>query len=236
MPVPALLQRRANAEGTLPTCVLLHLDGKDQALKHPLAAALLEANWAVLTPDLRATGETRPANDADRRRSRPSTAPSMPCGSAGRSWDNGSSTSPACSTGWRCNRAWTAAGSASSASARPASSPSVPPALFDDRVNSAALIGAPASLVTSEAYPAGTRMGILAPNLLRLGDVQHLAALVAPRKLAIAEAMSADGKPLANKALRDAYASTRSIYQLHKMENRLLLADAARVKDLVQHL
>src|SRR5262249_7921050 len=63
MPVPALLQTRVKGKDPRPACVLLHLEGKSEALKHPLAGALLQRNWTVIAPDLRATGETRAASD-----------------------------------------------------------------------------------------------------------------------------------------------------------------------------
>src|SRR5262249_27794970 len=40
MPVPAILKARAEAKGKMPACVLLHPDGKAEALKVPLAEAL----------------------------------------------------------------------------------------------------------------------------------------------------------------------------------------------------
>src|SRR5262249_59254807 len=39
-------------------------DGKEEALKHPLAAALSAKGWAVAALDLRATGSLRPPSDA----------------------------------------------------------------------------------------------------------------------------------------------------------------------------
>src|SRR5262249_39090036 len=64
MPVPVLVQRRAGRKGADPACILVHFDGKAEALKHPLASALVQRDWIVAAPDLRATGETRPVNDA----------------------------------------------------------------------------------------------------------------------------------------------------------------------------
>ena len=62
--MPALVRYRAGAAGKVPACLLLHLDGKDAALKHPQAAALLDAGWVVIAPDLRGTGETQPKGEA----------------------------------------------------------------------------------------------------------------------------------------------------------------------------
>ncbi|HEY1859358.1 MAG TPA: alpha/beta hydrolase family protein, partial [Gemmataceae bacterium] len=59
----ALHLSRGAANGKQKACVLLHLDGKAAAIKHPLATALLAKDWAVIAPDLRATGESKPAGD-----------------------------------------------------------------------------------------------------------------------------------------------------------------------------
>src|SRR5262249_570961 len=63
MPLPAVLKSKP-VKGRVPACIVLHLEGKAEALKHPLAAALLDKGWLVIAPDLRGTGETRPAKDA----------------------------------------------------------------------------------------------------------------------------------------------------------------------------
>src|SRR5205823_2539174 len=87
-------------------------------------------------------------------------------------------------------------------------------ALEPESVYAAAAVSAPASFLTSQAYPPGTRMGLLAPGIVRVGDISLLAALVAPRRLVIADAVGPDGKPLADKPLGDAFAVTRRIYRL----------------------
>jgi dienelactone hydrolase len=63
IPIPAVVRARP-VKGRLPVCVLLHLGGKAEALKHPLVGALVDKGWAVATLDLRATGGLRPAGDA----------------------------------------------------------------------------------------------------------------------------------------------------------------------------
>jgi hypothetical protein len=63
MPLPMVVRARAAGAGKQPACVVLHLDGKQEALAHPLTDALVGKGWQVVAPDLRATGETRPARD-----------------------------------------------------------------------------------------------------------------------------------------------------------------------------
>src|SRR5262249_46518242 len=55
------LKATAKPDPRLRACLLLHLDGKTEALKHPLAQKLLDREWAIIAPDLRGTGETKPA-------------------------------------------------------------------------------------------------------------------------------------------------------------------------------
>src|SRR5207253_6423670 len=60
MPLPVILKSRGKGPNPQPVCVLLHLDGKAAALQHPLVPDLLDKSWLVASPDLRATGETKP--------------------------------------------------------------------------------------------------------------------------------------------------------------------------------
>jgi len=234
MPVPALLQSRA-ATKMSPPCILLHLDGKEQALKHPLAAALLDQGWTILAPDLRATGETRPANDSVR--DAPDHNSAEHALWVGRPLLGQWVFDVACLCDWlglqpgldRRRLAVVGLGQAGLVALCAA-------ALFEDRIASAGALGLRATLVTHEPYPGGTRMGLLAPGILQVGDIPHLAALGAPHKLLIADGLAADNKPLAAKALRDAYAFTTSIYRLHKQTERLSIIAGAEPKRLVQAL
>jgi pimeloyl-ACP methyl ester carboxylesterase len=88
--------------------------------------------------------------------------------------------------------------------------------LFPERVASVVAAVTPASFLTDQAYPAGTRMGLLAPGILRAGDVPHLAALSAPRKLVLAGAAGKDGKKLDAKGMSAAFGFTEKIYRLLK--------------------
>ena len=91
----------------------------------------------------------------------------------------------------------------------------------------------PVTYVTETAYPAGTRMGLLAPGILRLGDIPQLAALSAPRRLILADGTTAQGKKLTEKYLKEAFAFTRDMYKLYKAGNKLTLTEGTRVEDLV---
>ena len=73
-------------------------------------------------------------------------------------------------------------------------------------------------------------MGLLAPGLLRIGDIPQLAALSTPRRLIVAGGRNAQGKELHGENLSEAYAFTTKIYRLAKQERQLkLLEDATAV-------
>jgi len=235
LPLPALLRQPVKQEGQSPVCMLLHLGGKTEALRHALAPALLERGWAVLAPDLRGTGETRPASDAIARAPDHNSAEHALW--IGRPLLGQWVFDVQCLLDWLAlqpaldRRRVAVVGIGQAGVVALCAS-----GMLDDRVTAAAALGTPASYVTDEPYPAGTRMGLLAPGILRVGDVPHLAALTAPRRLVIAEGLSSQGKPLAAKALRDAFAFTRSIYALHKMDRQLTLAESVVAKEVVAAL
>ncbi|HMF18983.1 MAG TPA: acetylxylan esterase, partial [Gemmataceae bacterium] len=231
MPVPAFLRSRTGNKGPQPACVLLHLEGKNQALAHPLVDALLARNMVVLAPDLRATGETRPANDA--------IAGAPDHNSAEHALWLGRPLLGQWVFDVRCLLDWLAfrpgldrrkfsvvgighAGIVALCAG----------ALLDDQVNLSAAIASPVTYVTNNPYPAGTPMGILAPGILGVGDMPQLAALSAPRSVMVAQGISPLGKPLAEKALQAAFSFTRAIYRLHKAENRFRLTPTTDAKEL----
>ncbi len=79
-------------------------------------------------------------------------------------------------------------------------------------------------------------MAILVPGILRVGDVPHLAALAAPRRLLIAEARAPQNRALTDKELRDAYAFPRNVYRVLQRENALTLLPTFQAKDAVAAL
>jgi cephalosporin-C deacetylase-like acetyl esterase len=235
LPLPALLRQRIKQEGRAPACVLLHLDGKSEALRHPLAAGLLQRGWAVMAPDLRGTGETRPANDA--LAGAPDHNSAEHALWVGRPLLGQWVFDVQCLLDWLGlqpgldPRRFAVAGLGQAGVVAVCAS-----GLLDDRITSAAALGAPVSFVTDRPYPAGTRLGLIVPGILQVGDVPHLAALSAPRRLIVAEGAGPEGKPLGAKALQQAYAFTRSIYRLHRQEKRLTLAETVRANDVAAGL
>jgi dienelactone hydrolase len=234
MPVPALVRFKPS-KGRVPACLLLHLEGKAEALKHPLAVALLQKGWTLIAPDLRGTGETRPEHDAI------AGAPDHNSAEhalwVGRPLLGQWVFDVQCLLDWmalqpgldRTRFAVLGLGQAGVVALCAGG-------LLDDRVSATAAVGMPVTFVTTEAYGAGTRMGLLAPGILRVADVPHLAALAAPRKVLIAEGVTPQGKRLTEKQLLEAFHFTRSIFKTHKAEARLRLSVEMRSDDLVKAL
>jgi pimeloyl-ACP methyl ester carboxylesterase len=226
---------RVGLKGKVPACLLLHLDGKAKALEHPVAAALLEKGWVVYAPDLRATGEGKPKSDGI------GTAPDH------------NSTEHALLIGRPPLGQWIADVRAvlSVMAAQPGLNTRrlavvgigqagivaiTASALLPDRLASAAAVEVPASYVTRTAYPDGTRMGLLVPGILRVGDIPHLSALSAPRKLIIAGGLTAEGKKLDEKGLAGAFAFARKVYALMKEEKALTLRAEVKPAEVVEVL
>jgi dienelactone hydrolase len=79
------------------------------------------------------------------------------------------------------------------------------------------------SLVTDTPYASGTPMGILAPGILKVGDIPHLAGLIAPRRLVIAGGVSPQGKKLSQKELEEAFRFTTAVYKAIKAPEKLTI-------------
>jgi dienelactone hydrolase len=235
MPIPMLTLSRRTPPERRPACVVLHLDGKAAALKHPLPRSLASAGWLVAIPDLRATGDLKPPSDA-----------------IGKAVDH-NSTEHALWIGrpllgqWafdvQCVLEWLAiqanrepnrtavigigqAGLVALAAA----------ALFPERVTSVGAVDSPLSLVTERAYPEGTHMGVLVPGLLTAGDVPHLAALSAPRRLVVVGGTGPTGELATGRVIQDAFAFTRKVYDAHRHADRLTLTQSLRWEELASAL
>jgi dienelactone hydrolase len=231
LPLPAILKGKAGRKEPAPACVLLHLDGKTEALKHPLAAALIARGCTVVAPDLRATGITKPEHD--------SIAGAPDHNSAehalwiGRPLLGQWVFDVLHLLDWlvlqpsidRRRIAVAGLGQAGIVALAAAG-------LLDDRVSAAVAVAAPVSYVTEEAYASGTHMGLLAPGILRWADVPHLAALSAPRRLVVAEGVSPQGEKLTGKDLQAAYRFTQEVYRACRVADRCTVADQARPDEI----
>jgi cephalosporin-C deacetylase-like acetyl esterase len=235
LPIPLTQFNKATPAPVQPTCILVHLDGRKKALEHPLAAAFVRRNWLVVAPELRATGEYAPSRDQVRTTSDHNSA------------EHGLWVGRPLLGQWvfdiRCLMEWLSvqpgfdrrkvavvglgqAGLVAIASG----------ALMDDRFTSVVTVGAPVSYVPYGPYPDGTRMGLLVPGLFKAGDVPHLAGLIAPRRLIVADGMGRDGKKLFDRPLHAAYAFTESVYKAHRVIDQLTVTTTVRPDEIIGRL
>jgi dienelactone hydrolase len=222
LPLPVLLRSKAEPEGKQPVCILLHLEGKSEALKHPLTGALVKKGWLVAAPDLRSTGDTKPRSNAV------GGAPDHHSAEhglwLGRPLLGQWVFDVHCLLDWlsiqeRFNKRHIAV-----AGIGPAGIVALCAAgLAEGRIAGAAAIGAINTYVTDEPYAPGTYMGLLAPGILHWADVPQFAALSAPNRLVIAESVSPRGKKLDADEMKAAYSYPSAIYKLYKAEAKLTI-------------
>ena len=88
-------------------------------------------------------------------------------------------------------------------------------AALDERIAHAMTSNSLASYVTAKPYR-GQRLGLMAPGILRdVGDIAHIAALVAPRRVTIYGGVTGGGEPLPHEALVEHFAITRAAFAQH---------------------
>lgn len=233
--VVAYTRRNREAKEPLSPCILLDLEGAEQGLKHPLASAILASGRLLIVPELRGTGRLKPERDAVR------TTPDH--NSAEHALWIGRPMLGQWIVDVRClleritkrevadTRRTTIIGIGQAGLVALCGG-----ALLEDRVASVVCLDSPVSYVTDKEYTAGTRMGLLAPGLLRIGDVPHLSGLLAPRKLQIIGGVRPTGGKVEGKELTQAFAFTKSIFDLHKKVDQLIIADSAKPEDIVKNL
>jgi dienelactone hydrolase len=233
--LPAVVRNKSGKKGRLPACVLLHLGGKEEALRHPLAAALNAKGATVVAVDLRATDSQRPAGDAI------AGAPDH------NSAEHGVWIGRPLLGQWVCDvrglLEWMAAQRGMDAErlavvglGHAGLVALCAAAVLEDRVAAAAVVECPVTLVTDRAYPDGWPMGLLAPGILGVADVPQLMALAAPRRLLFADGTSAGGKKLSGKSLDEALAYPRAMYGVLRVKERLFVRTGGSPKDYADFL
>src|SRR5262249_48220643 len=108
--------------------------------------------------------------------------------------------------------------------------------LFPDHVASVAAVNSLNSFVTDQEYAAGTPMSLLTHGILIAGDISHIAAMTAPRKLVIAGGLSPQGKQLTERELMDSFAFTMGMYKLLGAENRLTIRGEMKAEEIATAL
>ncbi len=93
-------------------------------------------------------------------------------------------------------------------------------AALDPRLQGSAGIE-PALSFTGGHVPDSVRMGLFSPRLMEAGDLPHLAALAAPRPVAVAAPFRLDGTPATPAEIEQAYAWPRQVYRALDKEKDL---------------
>jgi hypothetical protein len=191
---------------------LLDLDRGREALDTPLAATLCAAGWSLMSLDLRATASLAHEGDRIQRAPDHNTA----------QWGVWLG-QPLLGQWVRDLRRLIDQVELEFESARPtwgvvgvgtASLVALSLAALDERITHTAALGGLASYVSEVPY-AEQRLALMVPGILgHVGDVGHIASLLAPRRLVVAGGVSGAGEPLVAAKLEDAYAAARHAYRL----------------------
>ena len=114
------------------------------------------------------------------------------------------------------------------------SAPALLTAALDPRVAAVACSDGLVSFVGRKGKPwSRLPMGLIVPNILDVGDLGHLAALVAPRRLVITSGVEPEGHAATADRLAEAFSFTRSIYDLLGSGASLKLGQPAEVEALL---
>ena len=217
-----------------PRVLLLDLDGGEAASASRLAAEVRKEGWSLVTLDLRATGRLAVPSD------RIGQAPDHNSAEWGL-WIG----RPLLGQ-WVCDvrRLLDAMDAAGSDRPRetivvgigPGALVALAAAATDPRISKIVAVGAPASYVTDEPYR-GQRLGVIVPGVLRnVGDIPHLAALVAPRRVVIAGGVSGGGQALDSSRLRTAYESAGQIFGMLGAGDAIKVLDTTDAAEVVRAL
>lgn len=217
-----------------PRAILIDLDGMAHAANSPLENELRRGGWAVVRTELRATGRLAPPSDK-----------------VGRAPDHNSAEwglwigRPLLGQ-WVFDVRRLLDGLEKTDKTRPRATAligigpgglvALAAAATDPRVSQVATVGTLASYISDEPYT-GQRLGVIAPGILKeVGDVAHLAALIAPRRLVIAGGVSGGGPALTPSALRIAYAPALSTWSLLGAPDAIKLIKETDPNSLVKAL
>jgi dienelactone hydrolase len=230
-----LIQSKAAAVDKQKACILLDFEGLAVAAKSPMAHALLEKGWAVHAPDLRATGEGKPTNDLIHDAVDHTSAEHALW--IGRPLLGQGVFDVLCLLDWMGLQPGLDKSSFAVIGFGPAGLVALcAGGLFDDRIASTVLVNSPVSYITQDKYSADMRMGLLAPGILKVGDIPHLAALSAPRRLIIDGGVTPQATKLGEKTLREAFSFPAAIYDLHKAKSHFSLGIETAADKLIEAL
>ena len=213
--------------------VLLDLDEGVKAGSSDLAKAFLNEGWHVLSVDLRATGATTNKSDAIRRAPDHNSA----------EWSLWTGRPLIGQWVYDVRRLLDAleerkklTSDLALVGVGPASLVALAAAANDTRVSKVATVGGLASYVSDVPYEK-QRLGIMVPGILkRIGDIAHLAALTAPRRLVVAGGVTGGGAQLKDTALTKQYEWTRAAFKYAGGSGALRILPGESPQSIVEHL
>ncbi|HEV3122847.1 MAG TPA: acetylxylan esterase [Isosphaeraceae bacterium] len=209
----------AGSAGAVKGGVLLVRQEGMASVADPVVKGLLEAGWRVLTADLRATGAGKPATGvvagvADHTEAEWGLWVGRPL--LGQwIWD---------ALAWLQTLEGARNSAVTTAPELPLGVLGVGPfglvallagAMSGQKALRIGLLGPLVSFV-GEGPWLNLPMGIIAPNLLDVADIGHLAALAAPRRLAVAGGVEPNGQQATPERLRECFAYTQKVYETLK--------------------
>lgn len=221
-------------EKAIALAVVLDLDRGAAAAEDPLVQQFRKAGWGIVIPELRGTGKSAVKGDTIGRAPDHNTAEwSMWLGRPllGQwTWDVSRLFDALAATNVGAGKPITLIGLG------PAGLVALTAAAVDKRVAQAVCFKTLASYVTDEPY-VGQRMGTLAPHILRkVGDVPHIASLVAPRKVVFAAGVRGNNAPVPQEELEKSFAPAEAVYGLLKAGRSLVVTADADPAKLVEQL
>lgn len=198
--------------------IIVNLDEKNREIVERIGESASRENWAVLVPQMRATGEQAPTGDLI------GNAPDHNSGQWGVWVDR-----PLLGQ-WThdLRRVISATQSPSGGEVAVIGVGTAGPivlcaAAVDARITRVATVNSLSSYISDVPYR-GQRFGVLAPGILRdVGDIEHIASLVAPRPLTIAGGVTGGGVALDDVGLKAAYDFTQQVYGLAAKEPALTI-------------
>ena len=214
-----------------PRAVLIDLDGVDHPESRHLADELRRGGWAVVTTELRATGKHAWPSDKVGLAPDHNTA----------EWGLWIGRPMLGQWAFDVRRLLDALEASDEVRPRETALIGVGPgglvalvaAATDLRVTKVAAVGTLASFVSDEPFQ-GQRLGTIVPGIVKdVGDVAHLAALVAPRRVVIAGGVSGGGKPLDADRLRAAYRPAAHVWDLLGAEGGLTVLGGTDAGEVV---
>lgn len=223
---PVLRRYDLDAKGRAPVAVFLCFDGNADGPRWLLEKQAVRAGWTTLTYDLRAAGKFTPAGE------RVGRAPDHNSAEWGL-WLGRPMLGQWVFEVRQLLDGMTGLGPVVLVGEGPAGVVALCTAATDNRVSQVVAVNTLAGFTTDAPYT-GQRLGIMAPGILRdVGDVAHLAALCAPRRVVIGGGVSAEGKPLKPDALASAYAPAARAFKAAGQEKEFVLTTPERALQVV---